>query len=81
MKLTKREIAWQREGRIAAAINYQAENLPLGHNAIIIKVQDDWRVLYSASGVDSEWEDRYISADAALEAPSNSGSRGIDLFG
>jgi hypothetical protein len=54
MKLAKREIAWQREGQIAAAINYQVENLPPGHNAIIIKVQNDWRVLYSESGVDSE---------------------------
>jgi len=68
MKLAKREIAWQREGQIAAAINYQVENLPQGHDAIIIKVQNDWRVLYSESGVDSEWEDRYVSADAALEA-------------
>jgi len=68
MKLAKREIAWQREGQIAAAINYRVENLPQGHNAIIIKVQNGWRVLYSESGVDSEWEDRYVSADAALEA-------------
>ena len=55
-------------GQIAAAINYQVENPPLGHNAIIIKVQDDWRVLYSASGLESEWGDRYVSADAAIEA-------------
>ena len=68
MKLAKREIAWQREGQIVAAINYQVENLPPGRNAIIIKVQNGWRVLYSESGVDSEWEDRYVSADAALEA-------------
>ena len=68
MKLAKREMAWQREGQIAAVINYLVENLPPGHNAIIIKVQNDWRVLYSESGVESEWEDRYVSADAALEA-------------
>jgi len=68
MKLAKREIAWQCEGRIAAAINYQVENLPPDHNAIIIKVQNDWRVLYSESAAESEWEDRYVSADAALEA-------------
>ena len=68
-------LAWQREGQIAAAINYQVENLPPGHNAIIIKVQNDWLVLYSESGVDSEWEDRYVSADAALEAPEHRISR------
>jgi hypothetical protein len=44
------------------------KNLPPGHDAIIIKVQNDWLVLYSESGVESEWKDRYASADAALEA-------------
>jgi hypothetical protein len=68
MRLAKREVAWQREGRIAAAINYRVENLPPGYNAIIIKVQNDWYVLYSENGVENEWEDRYASADAALEA-------------
>ena len=67
MKLAKREIAWQREGQIAAAINYQVENLPPGHSAFIIKVQNDWRVIYSENAVTSEWEDGYASADAALE--------------
>jgi hypothetical protein len=68
MKLTKREIAGHREGEIRMVVIYVVENLPPGHNAIIIKVMNDWRVLYSESGVDSEWEDRYVSADAALEA-------------
>ena len=68
IKLTKREIAWQREGQIAAAINYQVENLPAGHTAYVIKVQNEWRVICSENGVESEWEDRYVSADAALEA-------------
>ena len=68
LSVTRREIAWQREGQITAAINYHVENLPPGHNAIIIKVLNDWRVLYSENGVTSEWKDRYVSADAALEA-------------
>jgi len=68
MKLTKREIAWQREGQVAAIINYQVENLPAGHTAYVIKVQNEWRVICSENGVESEWEDRYVSADAALEA-------------
>ena len=67
MKLTRREIAWQREGH-AAAINYRVENLPPGHSAFIIKVQNNWRVIYSENGVTTEWEERYVSADAALEA-------------
>jgi hypothetical protein len=67
-KLVKREIAWEREGRIAAAINYAVENLPPGHNAFTIKVQNDWRLLYSEKGVTSEWENCYVSADAAREA-------------
>jgi hypothetical protein len=79
MKLAKREIAWQREGQIAAAINYRLE-LPPGHNAFIIKVQNEWRVLYLENGVTSEWEDRYVSADAALEDLEQQISR-IDLFG
>jgi hypothetical protein len=75
MKLAKREIAWHREGQIAAAINYQVENLPPSHNAFIIKVQNEWRILYSENGVTSEWEDRYVSADAALEALERQVSR------
>jgi DNA invertase Pin-like site-specific DNA recombinase len=51
IKLTKREIAWQREGQIAAAINYQVENLPAGHTAYVIKVQNEWRVICSENGV------------------------------
>jgi hypothetical protein len=67
MKLAKREIAWHHEGKIAAAVNHQVANLPPGHNAFIIKAQNEWRVLYAENGVTSEWEDRYVSADAALE--------------
>ena len=68
MKLAKREIAWQRGGADCGSHKLSGGKPAPGHNAIIIKVQNDWRVLYSESGVDSEWDDGYVSADAALEA-------------
>ena len=68
MKLTKREIAWHREGGIRVAVLYVVENQPPGLHVDIIKVQNEWRVLSSENGVTSEWEERYVSADAALEA-------------
>jgi hypothetical protein len=42
--------------------------LPPGHTADMIEVQNEWRVLYSENGISSEWEDHYLSADAALGA-------------
>ena len=67
MKLTKREIAWHYPTGIRVAAIYVVENLPPGHTADMIEVQNEWRVFYSENGVTSEWEDRYASADAALE--------------
>jgi hypothetical protein len=69
MKLTKREIAWHRKAGIRVAVIYVVENLPPGHTADMIEVQkNEWRVFSRENGVISEWEDRYVSADAALEA-------------
>jgi hypothetical protein len=67
MKLTKREIAWHRVGGIRVALIYVVEDLPPGHTVDIIEVQNEWRVLYSENGVTREWEDHYVSPDAALE--------------